>query len=61
VDTATAISISVERLKGLAGHSLDVLDLKKPDSVPAAVNLAKIISKLSPILGNLIESTRSTA
>ena len=33
----------------------DVLTLTKPVSVEAAVNLAKVISKLSPLLGNLIE------
>ncbi len=33
----------------------DVLTLTKPVSVEAAVSLAKVISKLSPLLGNLIE------
>ena len=33
----------------------DVLSVSKPVSVEAAVNLAKVISKLSPMLGNMIE------
>lgn len=33
----------------------DVLNVTKPVSVEAAVNLAKIVSKLSPMLGNMIE------
>jgi hypothetical protein len=39
----------------LEGHVFDVLTLAKPVSVEAAVNLVKVISKLSPLLGNLIE------
>jgi hypothetical protein len=42
-------------LQGLEGHVFDVLDVSKPVSVAAAVNLAKVISKLSPLLGNMIE------
>ena len=42
-------------LQGLAGHTFDLLDLSKPVSPRAASNLAKVISKLSPLLGNLIE------
>jgi len=33
----------------------NVLNVSKPVSVEAAVNLAKVISKLSPMLGNMIE------
>lgn len=33
----------------------DVLAVTKPVSVEAAVNLAKVISKLSPLVGNMIE------
>lgn len=42
-------------MKGLAGHEFDLLDITKPVSPEAAVNLSKVISKLSPLLGNLIE------
>jgi hypothetical protein len=39
----------------LEGHVFDVLTVSKPVTVGAAVNLAKVISKLSPLLGNVIE------
>lgn len=42
-------------MKGLSGHEFDLLDITKPVSPEAAVNLSKVISKLSPLLGNLIE------
>ena len=42
-------------LHTLQGHVFDVLALAKPVSPDAAMNLAKMISKLSPLVGNLIE------
>ena len=42
-------------LQSLAGHVFDLLTISKPISPAAAVNLAKVVSKLSPLLGNLIE------
>lgn len=42
-------------LNNLIGHQFDVLEVMKPNSPESAVYLAKIISKLSPIIGNLIE------
>lgn len=42
-------------LQSLAGHVFDLLTISKPVSPNAAVNLAKVVSKLSPLLGNLIE------
>jgi len=53
--TKDVIHLARDYLVGLAGHEFDVLDVKKPVSPEAAVNLAKIISKLSPLVGNLIE------
>ena len=49
------LSTGLPHLCGLAGHEFDVLEVTKPVSPEAAVNLAKIISKLSPLVGNLIE------
>jgi hypothetical protein len=49
------ISLASTHLARLVGHEFDVLDVAKPVSPEAAVNLAKIISKLSPMVGNLIE------
>jgi len=53
--TLDVISIASEHLKKLAGHQFDLLSVAKPISPEAALNLAKVISKLSPLLGNLIE------
>jgi len=39
----------------LAGHVFNVLTIAKPISSAAAVNLSKVLSKLSPLVGNLIE------
>ena len=44
-----------KHLEGLAGHVFDLLTISKPISPNAAVNLSKVVSKLSPLLGNLIE------
>lgn len=53
--TADVITIASAHLLGLRGHEFDVLEVAKPASPAAAINLAKIISKLSPLVGNLIE------
>lgn len=42
-------------LESLKGSVFDVLTISKPKSVDEMVNLAKIVSKLSPLMGNLIE------
>ena len=44
-----------EILKSLVGESLDVLTISKPTTAAEIANLAKIVSKLSPLMGNLIE------
>ena len=55
MNTQEVINLAREYLRGLADHEFDVLEVAKPVSPEAAVNLAKIISKLSPLVGNLIE------
>jgi hypothetical protein len=55
LDTRKAIESAARHLRSLEGHVFDVLTVTMPVSVEAAVNLAKVISKLSPLLGNLIE------
>lgn len=42
-------------LTGLDEHLFDVINIAKPTSVDSAKHLAKIVSKLSPLLGNMIE------
>jgi hypothetical protein len=53
--TKEVIGIAGKHMMGLAGHEFDLLTVGKPVSPDAAVNLAKVVSKLSPLLGNLIE------
>ncbi len=40
---------------GLRHHVLDLVTISEPISPTAAMNMAKVVSKLSPLLGNLIE------
>ena len=49
------LTIAEKRILKLIGHEFGVLDVGRPVSPEAAVNLAKIVSKLSPLVGNLIE------
>jgi len=53
--TEKVIEIAIEKLQSLPGHEFDLLTLSKPVSAESALNLTKVISKLSPLLGNLIE------
>lgn len=53
--TQETLDIAARHLRGLARHEFDLLTVAKPVSPDAALNLAKVISKLSPLLGNLIE------
>lgn len=53
--TREVLDIASEHLLTLRGHTFDLLEVTKPISPDAAVNLSKVISKLSPLLGNLIE------
>jgi hypothetical protein len=55
ITTQDIIGSASVHLVDLTGHVFDVLTVSKPVSTDAALNLAKIISKLSPLLGNLIE------
>lgn len=52
---ADVLEVASRHLDGLPGHVFDVLDISRPATPEAAANLAKVISKLSPFVGNLIE------
>lgn len=49
------LQTAAEQLADLDGHVLDVLSIRKPLDEEEALGWAKIVSKLSPILGNLLE------
>lgn len=55
MDTHEVLKLGAAHLGSLSGHIFDLLTVSKPISPEAAINLSKIISKLSPLLGNLIE------
>ncbi len=55
MDTKEAIAVATKHLASLPGHVFDLLAVSKPVSPDAAVNLSKVVSKLSSLLGNLIE------
>lgn len=52
-----ALEIATEAVLRLKGHTLDILTVKKPRDLQAAIALSKVVSKLSPIVGNTLEST----
>ena len=47
--------ISRNELSKLTNSTLEIIEIKKPNSISYAKKLAKIVSKLSPLIGNLIE------
>jgi hypothetical protein len=55
MNTSEIIAIASDHLTTLSGHIFDVISITKPVSPAAASHLAKVISKLSPLVGNLIE------
>lgn len=44
-----------DKLTALDRHLIDVVDITRPSTLAYAKQLAKVISKLSPLLGNMIE------
>lgn len=55
MDYLEILAAAKAELTSLDSHLIDVLDIKRPQSLDYAKNLAKVISKLSPLLGNMIE------
>lgn len=55
MNTKEVIELASLHLRQLPGNSFDLINVSKPISIDAAVNLTKIVSKLSPLVGNLIE------
>ena len=55
MDFNDVLDCAKSELTGLDEHLIDILDISRPPSLEYAKNLAKVISKLSPLLGNMIE------
>ena len=56
MNTQEALGIATGAVLQLKGHTLDVLTVKKPQDMQSAIGLSKVVSKLSPIVGNTLES-----
>lgn len=55
MNTQQVLDRATDHIVSLQGHEFRVLSVTKPVSPTAALNLAKVISKLSPLVGNMIE------
>ena len=53
--TSEVIQHGIQALSKIRGNVFDILTLAKPIDTEASILLAKIVSKLSPLVGNLIE------
>jgi len=56
MDNQKVLELATTVILRLKGRSLDILTVKKPQDMPSAIGLSKVISKLSPIIGNTLES-----
>jgi hypothetical protein len=55
VNTYQILKFASQQITALEGRTLDILDVARPSDIEYAKHLAKVVSKLSPILGNTIE------
>ena len=55
MNTQEVLASTSAHLESLTGYVFDVLSVSRPNGPEAAANLAKVVSKLSSFLGNLIE------
>lgn len=55
MNTQDVLRLGMQYIDELPGHTLNVINLEKPASKREASDLAKTISKLSPLIGNMIE------
>ncbi len=51
------LALASNSINDLTDKIIDVVDIKRPHSIDYAMNLAKVVSKLSPLIGNMIEFT----
>ncbi|MDY6806417.1 MAG: hypothetical protein SXA11_21775 [Cyanobacteriota bacterium] len=55
MDYQNYLEIATNALLDLKGHIIDVIAISKPRDIQGILEISKIISKLSPIVGNLLE------
>ena len=46
---------AIQEISNLIGNTLNVLEITKPPDIQYAIHLAKVVSKLSPLIGNMLE------
>lgn len=56
MNNAEVLTTAVRVLQTMQGRKLDILTLTKPIDLQSAVGVSKVLSKLSPLVGNTIES-----
>lgn len=54
-DVKSVLELAGHQIVDHVGHTFDLLSIARPGTMPAAVNLVKTISKLSPFVANLLE------
>jgi hypothetical protein len=57
MDCKGILKIAKEELTAMNGNIISVLDIMRPTNIEYAKQLAKVVSKLSPLIGNMIEFT----
>jgi hypothetical protein len=55
MDTQKVLELAARSFVELKDQRIDVISISQPTTVLEAVNLSRIVSKLSPIVGNLLE------
>jgi hypothetical protein len=55
IDCRDILRIAKEELTAMSGNTISVLDIMRPTNIEYAKKLAKVVSKLSPLIGNMIE------
>ncbi len=55
MDYREVLDIATNAVLQLKEHTLDILTIRKPRNLQEAIELSKVVSKLSPIVGNTIE------
>lgn len=53
--TAAILDQAITEIRKLKGEPLNVLEVTKPPDIQYAQNLAQVVHKLSPLIGNMIE------
>lgn len=59
ITTERVLELATEHLNTLIGHTFDVINIAQPNDENYARFLTKVVSKLSPIVGNMIEEQMS--